>query len=263
LLSATALDAGADRQEEFAHADPFAHIVLDGVLAAAPSDLLATFPKPDWAGWRRSVDQYHSANRTCSDLSVLPAVMAGLLGELQSPATLQFLEQLTGIDKLIPDPYLEGGGLHCSSPGESLDPRPDRHTSTRLGLYRRLNVLLSLNDRWTADDGGELELFALGDAVPTRTVVPGWGRMVVLRTDERSVRGFTHPVAPGRCRRSAVLYYYTSAEAAPYGAGPTTPPPERAGPRDPATTRGALSRSLLTGSRRLSSLARRATSAVR
>jgi hypothetical protein len=121
---------------------------------------------------------------------------------------------VTGIDGLIPDPYYEGGGLHCSGPGGVLLPHTDFHHYGRLNLYRRINLLLYLNPEWTESFGGCLELWEKGAKGPAKLVVPDWGTCVIFRTDDDSVHGFSMPVREGHWRRSLALYYYTGQEAA-------------------------------------------------
>src|SRR5262249_39147078 len=79
---------------------------------------------------------------------------------LNSPTFLQFLEEMTGIEGLIPDPYLEGGGLHMIKPGGSLAIHADFNWHKRLKLDRRLNLLLYLNKDWDESFGGALELWS-------------------------------------------------------------------------------------------------------
>src|SRR5205823_2319524 len=72
-------------------------------------------------------------------------------------------------------------------------------------------VLIYFNPGWREEYGGCLELFEKGALVPTRAIIPEFGRMVLFLTDDRSVHGFSRPiVGPDRWRSSLALYYYTS-----------------------------------------------------
>ncbi len=159
----------------------------------------------------------------CDDIERIPGEFQALIREMSDPSFLTFLEHVTGIPKIIPDPYLNGGGLHSSGPGGVLKPHSDFHNYERLGLYRRLNVLLYLNPNWTAADGGSLQLWADADAATVaRTVVPAFGTCVIFQTDFDSVHGFTDPVKGPRYRNSIALYYYTAAESDRYSGDTTT-----------------------------------------
>lgn len=203
----------------FRAAEPFPHAVLDGLLAITPAEV-TSFPDADWDGWTKLGDSYQHNKRACNDISVIPEPMASLIRQLSEPAFLRVLEKVTGIDKLLPDPYLTGGGLHLSGPSGVLAPHTDFHHYRTLDLYRRINVLVYLNDDWSLDDGGCLTLY--DGETEVVTVVPTFGRTVIFRTDDDSVHGFPTPVVEGKWRRSVALYYYTSTPAEKFSGDETT-----------------------------------------
>ncbi len=252
-------DDAARSAAEFAAAVPFPHVVVDDLLDAG-AEVARAFPVASWDGWRRFGDEYQRGKRSCDDLMSIPTELRELIIELSTPAWLEVIERITGIEGLIPDPYLEGGGLHASGPGGVLAPHTDFHLYNRLGLYRQVNLILYLNRDWRPGDGGELELFGPndGDGDPVRRVDPIWGRAVIFRTDDRSVHGFTNPIGEHAERRSIALYYYTATESHGY-AGDTNTVWRRHERRDGvAGIRAALYRSLLWCSRALSWAAHRA-----
>jgi Rps23 Pro-64 3,4-dihydroxylase Tpa1-like proline 4-hydroxylase len=220
------IDAIRDRVDalarEFATAAPFRHIVLDGSLDIDRREI-ESFPGLGWPHWRELGDTYQHGKRTCQDRSVIPSPWGELIDELNSPPFLRLLERITGIAKLIPDPYLEGGGLHLSAAGGILAPHTDFHLYGRLGLYRRLNVLVYLNPDWAPGDGGVLTLaHAHHPERGRRQIEPAWGRIVAFETNDVSVHGFPVPVAPGQCRRSIATYYYTSTDTVGFSGDFTT-----------------------------------------
>ena len=126
---------------------------------------------------------------------------------------LLFLERLTGIEGLIPDPYFGGGGLHQIEPGGFLKVHADFNVHPKLHLDRRLNMLIYLNKDWREEYGGHLELW---DRDRTRTcrerILPVFNRTVVFSTTDTSFHGHPHPLTspPGVTRKSVSLYYYTA-----------------------------------------------------
>ena len=207
--------------DAYRRARPFPHAVLDGLLQLHPGDM-AGFPPPEWDGWRGYGDVYQVCKVVCEDISLVPEPFASLIHALSQPTFLRALEELTGVRRLLPDPYLRGGGLHMSGPGGVLAPHTDFHVYDDLRLYRRVNVIVYLNEAWTEADGGCLELRAAEEPTDRAVVVPSWGRCVVFTTDDRSVHGFPVPVAEGRWRRSLALYYYTAEEATTFSGDATT-----------------------------------------
>jgi hypothetical protein len=205
----------AELARRFREASPFPHIVLEDFVRLGP-ERASDFPGADWPQWAHLSDGYQREKSTCSDLDEIPSPFRDLIQELCSPPFLRFLEAVTGVEKIIPDPYLEGGGLHRSGAGGHLAPHTDFHVYPELDLYRRLNVLVYLNPNWDASKGGTLVLGEPEDPDSKVSVGPNWGTCVIFETSDESVHG-VEPVAEGCVRQSIALYYYTSSETSSYG----------------------------------------------
>jgi hypothetical protein len=127
---------------------------------------------------------------------------------------VRFLEHLTGIEGLIPDPHLAAAGYFDIERGGFLNVHIDFTRHRKLNLDRRVNVLVYLNPDWEAAWGGQLELWRSLDDGPVVEVVPTMGRMVVFSTPG-AAHGHPKPVvAPdGRSRLCFSAYYFTSPDA--------------------------------------------------
>src|SRR5262245_24141430 len=100
-----ALDSAA----AYASAEPFPHIMLENFLPAALADqLLAEFPDPAKIEWIRQQNP-RSKKLSTEALDEVSSFTYLLLQQFNSPAALRFLERLTGIKALVPDPYFVGG----------------------------------------------------------------------------------------------------------------------------------------------------------
>jgi len=120
------------------------------------------------------------------------------------------LEQLTGINGLIGDHTLRGGGIHIHTYGGKLSIHRDFTKHEKLGLIRRLNVLLYLNKDYTHDKGGALELWEKDMSKAVFSIAPIMNRMVIFETPDAP-----HGLGtPWNCketnRMSLALYYYTA-----------------------------------------------------
>lgn len=249
-------DETAELARSFAAADPFPHLVIDDFITDRA--LADAMPAEQWDGWHHYEDDYQSGKRICNDIERIPTPLAAVIHRLQAPSFLRFLTEVTGIEKIVPDPYLEGGGLHVSRGGGRLAPHTDFHTYTRLDLFRQINLLLYLNPNYQTGDGGSLGLFRDADSDPVVEIEPIFGRCVIFRTDDASVHGIVDPVAPGKERKSIALYYYTSAESESYGGTATTMWRRHPDSSGVAKARLQAYRGLLFGSRALSWAAHRA-----
>jgi hypothetical protein len=140
-----------------------------------------------------------------------PATLS-LFKTLKSPLFTSFLENMTGIHGLIPDPEYRGSGIHQTLPGGYLSIHADFNLYEKYdNMHRRVNVFLFLNDDWQAEYGGALELWHRDLKSCGAKYLPLMNRFVVFSSTDFSYHGQPHPLtAPkGRSRRSLALYYYT------------------------------------------------------
>jgi hypothetical protein len=203
---------GRANAARYAAATPFPHIVLDDVFDPAVLDgVLEEFPGARDIEWIDFKSQ-HDLKLASRDEKQLGVVTRCFIHALNSSVFVSFLEALTGIEGLIPDPHLEGGGLHQILPGGYLKIHADFNRYDRLRLDRRLNVLLYLNKDWSEEWGGHLELWSTDMKACVHKVAPAFNRMVVFSTTDTAFHGHPEPLrCPAeRSRRSIALYYYTN-----------------------------------------------------
>ncbi len=199
-------------RERYASADPFPHVVLDGVLTAeALGRAVAEFPPQrdvSWQGYLH-INEMKYAN---PDPSTWGPALESIAREFVSPDFVAFLCELTGIGGLLPDWSMDGGGLHQTLPGGHLNIHADFTTHHKHPNWRRrVNILLYLNNEWRSEWGGQLELWDAGMTKWRARVEPAANRMLVFTTSFDSYHG--HPDAltcpPDVARRSMALYYFT------------------------------------------------------
>jgi Rps23 Pro-64 3,4-dihydroxylase Tpa1-like proline 4-hydroxylase len=211
-ISAETLQAIASkRREDYARAVPFPHAVFDDFFPEPTlSEILQEFPAPgslDWQRFNSSTERKLASRRETQ----LGDYTRHFIWELNSSVFVSFLETLSGIKGLIPDPHLGGGGLHQIERGGFLKIHADFNRHLGLGLDRRVNVLLYLNRDWKEEYGGHLELWDRGMKQCVK-LLPVYNRMVVFSTTDFSFHGHPDPLAcPKGCsRKSIAMYYYTN-----------------------------------------------------
>lgn len=200
----------------FAGATPFSHVVIDGFLPNDVADaVLAEFPTPKDGRWTTYTND-RERKLEGTDLTAMGAATRSLFAELNSAVFLTFLEELTGIEGLIPDPYLHGGGLHQIERGGFLKIHADFNWHRKLRLDRRLNLLIYLNKDWKEEYGGHLELWHRDLSAPGRRILPVFNRCVVFATTDDAFHGHPEPLTcpEGVTRKSLALYYYSNGRPA-------------------------------------------------
>ena len=213
------LEAVADRyRSSYQSARPFPHVVIDNFLPEDELDrVLDEFLSPKDGEWQHryeTAQEKKLAERRETRLG--PFTRHFLAAKLNSSVFLEFLESLTGIQGLIPDPYYEGGGLHQIERGGFLKVHADFNWHEQLKLDRRLNLLVYLNRDWKEEYGGNLELWNRDVTKCEQKILPIFNRCVVFSTTDYSYHGHPEPLQcpEAMTRKSLALYYYSNGRPA-------------------------------------------------
>jgi hypothetical protein len=203
---------GAELSVQYNGAKPFPHIVIDDFLAPQILDLcLKEFPvKLDKEGM--NFDRPQERLKSSFNPDYIHPQLRSFFYSLNSKPFIKFLENLTGIKGLIPDPWFLGAGFHEIKNGGHLSMHADFNHHKPMNLERRINVLIYLNKDWKDEYGGQLELWDNAMTKCEVSVVPLFNRCVVFNTTSNSNHGNPNPVnhPKQQPRRSIALYYYTS-----------------------------------------------------
>lgn len=197
--------------ERYQSAVPYPHICIDDFLPEAALehvlDDLRQLPEPE--------DSFSRAQENLKSSYIperLPRYTRELFYFFNSRPFVLFLEELTGIKGLIPDPYFGGAGIHRVGHGGHLDIHADFNHHPKLNLERRLNVLIYLNKDWKKEYGGSFEIWDKEMTKQEAEFVPLFNRMVCFSTGSDTFHGnpqkVNHPA--GLPRQSIALYYYTA-----------------------------------------------------
>ncbi|MBF6557976.1 MAG: 2OG-Fe(II) oxygenase [Acidimicrobiales bacterium] len=193
-------------------ATPYPHIVIDNFLeSGAIASAIEEFPPFDPGQWNNYL---HTNERKFSNTNpeMWGPTLQSILKELNSPRFVSFIGKLIGVEGLVPDPTLEGGGLHQSTTGGFLNIHADFtvHPHDRK-LQRRANLLLYLNEEWRPEYGGDLEMWSADMKHCVEKVSPIANRVLIFTTDPNSFHGHPEPMRcpEGVARRSLALYYFS------------------------------------------------------
>jgi len=196
---------------EYTQASPYPHAVFDNFFSAPMLREIANeFPEADSGNWQKFDNNREKKLASVGEDQLGPNTKR-LIHNLNSGTFLSFLEKLTGIEGLIPDPYLVGGGMHRIQPGGKLSVHVDFNKHADLNLDRRLNVLIYLNEDWEESFGGHFELWNEDVSESIVKILPIFNRMALFSTTDKSWHGHPEPLTcpEDRSRRSIALYYYT------------------------------------------------------
>jgi len=194
---------------------PFPHVVIDDLLPEYVLDqVLAELPPiprgdSNETSPTKASERYKTAH---PEPDFFGLHTTHLLYQLNAAAFLDFLEKLTGINGLVSDLRLDGGGYHLTLRGGRLGVHSDFSHHRRSKMRRRLNLILYLNKDWKEEYGGHLDLWDKDLTECKVKVLPIFNRCVIFATDTGSPHGQPDPLTcpPDRGRQSLALYYFDS-----------------------------------------------------
>ena len=197
---------------EYQNKQPFPHIHLaDFLEPSVVRRVAAEFPKPTDTSWIQ-YKHYNENKLGKTNRAEFPPLIGRLIDELNSPEFVSWLSELTGMPNLMPDPSLEGGGMHQTERGGFLNMHADfTHHHHHLNWHRRCNLILYLNEGWQEEWKGAIELWDRDMKTCVVKVPPLLNHVVIFNTTEESYHGYPEPISPpeGVTRKSLALYYYT------------------------------------------------------
>jgi len=201
------------RANEFKQADPFPFITLDNFIDEELAlELASEFPDlddPKLFVYENALEKKHALN----DWNVYPPSTYKLLQFLNSEKVVQTFSELAGV-QLYPDNGLHGGGWHMHAGGGKLNPHLDYSIHPKLGLQRKLNLIIYLSEGWQEEWGGSLGLWSNEKKknAPKELIHEvniRFNRALLFDTTCNSWHGISKPVncPKDRSRNSIAVYY--------------------------------------------------------
>ena len=127
-----------------------------------------------------------------------------LQSKITSPTLLRCHEHVTH----SVSPFFRSGGF--------LNVHADFNKYGQYNIDRRVNTFVYMNEDWSEEYGGHLELWSMDMKSCHQKILPTFGRFVVFSSTDFSYHGHPQPLAApsDRSRRSLALYYYTNGRPA-------------------------------------------------
>ncbi|MAH99368.1 MAG: proline hydroxylase [Euryarchaeota archaeon] len=202
---------------KYQNGKPFPNINFKNFLRNDVAELLSNnFPNYNSNKWIKYKNYNTTKNsnlkKSIHDERKFPKIFRSIFREFNSRQFLLFLESLTGIENLIPDPYFLGGGIHSARKGGFLNIHTDFNWHHKLQLHRRVNVLIYLTKNWRKEYQGCLELWNKNKTKKILEYQPLYNSCIIFNTSAISYHGHPVPVngSDNIFRNVLNLYYYTA-----------------------------------------------------
>ena len=184
------------------------HLVIDDLLPSEiASQLNDEFPKEQELNHLNKLSENKYVGIYFSERQKL---VQECLYAFQEQSVLKIIAQITNIKNLIGDPELYAGGVSSMSEGCFLNPHIDNSHDRNLENFRRLNLLYYVNQDWDPKkDGGELVLYPEGVKNKEEEITCKFNRLVIMRTDNKSIHGVKEILSKTNRRKCISNYYFS------------------------------------------------------
>ena len=197
---------------------PFDHVVIDNFFNTEFALELAcefpTYESDTWHGYDNPIE----VKKTCNNWNLFPKNTYSTFSFFNSATWLDYLsENLTGGLILYPDSGLNGGGWHAHKRGGKLNTHLDYSLHPKLGLQRKLNIIIYMNPKWQEEWGGALGLWdnqsAERPGALIKSIWSKFNRAIIFDTTKNSWHGLPEPLVgpPGEVRKSLAAYFLCEA----------------------------------------------------
>ena len=137
---------------------------------------------------------------------------------MNTPEFIEKIKRITGIPNLVADYGMHGGGWHVSKNGGKLNMHKDYSIHPKLGMERRINLIIYMTPNWNKNWNGGLELWSHDSEknLPKECVTKIenlFNRAVIFDTADNSWHGLPKEIEcpEGVYRKSLAIYYVSEA----------------------------------------------------
>jgi 2-oxoglutarate-Fe(II)-dependent oxygenase superfamily protein len=207
--------SAADFRARYDRADPWPHLVIENILRSDVA-MRAAIAYPPLGKLKSVLARFFEAREYDGCIDRHDPIFRAIFDELHGSRFTAVVEKVAGIDGLVPDTTMAGAGLHQGGRGSYLRLHADHNThpldDTR---YRRVNVLIYLNEIWDAQWNGDLELWDRQAGSCQKRIAPVFNRCVISEVSDTSFHGYDSLRLPRNRTRKALAAYYYAAVPAP------------------------------------------------
>ena len=195
-------------KEKYQQSGLINYLIIDNLLPnTVASKLNFDFPKEQELNHLNAPQENKFVGVYFSDKQKL---VQECLYAFQEQSVLKIISQITNIKNLIGDPELYAGGVSSMSKGCFLNPHIDNSHDRNLENFRRLNLLYYVNENWIpSEDGGELVLYPKGIKNKKEEIPCKFNRLVIMRTDNKSIHGVKEILSKNNRRKCISNYYFS------------------------------------------------------
>lgn len=152
-----------------------------------------------------------SYRKECRNFVEAP-LLQSLSHGFHSSNFIKWIESISSVEKLIPDPHLRGAGLARVPTNNTLGLHTDFNWNDQLQLNRKVNLILYLTPDWKPEWHGDLEFWNFDNTECVAKIEPKANRLAFWNYDHRLIHGLSNELKmpDGVTRDNLIHFYYTS-----------------------------------------------------
>lgn len=201
-------------RQSYATAKPYSHVVVDNFLSHQSltqvyEDVLS---RKELLPWLSENHVYTKNKKYLTDILQMPKSVQSIVFYFNSSEVLSFIKDVTG-HNVISDLSNDGGGIHFSEKGSTLNIHRDFNMSRKFPLRRKINCLFFLNPKWDESWNGGLELWDENRTQCEKTIFPKQNRLILFETSPTTYHGWPKELdCPEDAARLSLAFYYYADE---------------------------------------------------
>jgi len=205
-------------KDTFSAGFPFNHVIIDNFFTPEfAKSLEKEFPPYESEDWHYYCNPLEN-KKTLNNWNIFGSQTYKCFTYLCSDEFVNTLSGMVGV-RLFPDIGLHGGGLHIHESGGNLNPHLDYNIHPKLGLQRKLNLLVYLSESLRPEFGGQLGFWE-HDSLENqpgklvKEIDPIFNRCVIFDTTQNSWHGISRVLKMQQnvFRKSIAVYYLCQPE---------------------------------------------------
>jgi Rps23 Pro-64 3,4-dihydroxylase Tpa1-like proline 4-hydroxylase len=191
---------------------PFPHLVIDNFFDAEILERISQEVIGEKVNFNKVFTDAFQRNKTISTGDAVPPLINVIASKFAASGMLRYLEQITGLSRLIPDPHYNAdyGYYHIVGAGGVLGSHVDHSRHNTLHVPHVLNLVVYLSKDWNEQDGGALCLYDESGKQVIKRVQCRYNRAIIFACTPTAYHGVDPiPESANRRRHSLYFAYYT------------------------------------------------------
>lgn len=204
----------------FLNGEPFNHVVIDNFFMPELAEKIAN----EFPDFNDSIINEHNSpleiKKTLNHWDRFPAATYRAFSMFGRPEFVDKMKILSCIEDLWFDFGLNGGGWHMHGRGGNNNIHLDYNVHPKLGLQRKLNIIVYMTQGWQPEWGGGLQFWSHDDTnnqpkERIKTIDNLFNRAIIFDTTQNSWHGLPNAIdcPEGIIRKSIAAYYVHPAPA--------------------------------------------------